>query len=143
MSAQPFVIDRIYNAPADRVWQAITDNNKMKEWYFNIPDFKPEVGFEFTFNGGSKEQTYVHKCKVTEVIEGKKLSHSWTYEGYEGYSEVTWELFPQGDKTKVVLTHTGLETFPPLKDFAVESFTKGWTHIVGTSLKAYVEKSAV
>ena len=143
MSAQLFVIDRIYNAPADKVWQAITDNNKMKEWYFDIPDFKPVVGFEFTFNGGSEEKTYVHKCRVTEVIEGKKLSHTWTYEGYEGHSEVTWELFPEGDKTKVVLTHAGLETFPPLKDFARESFTMGWTEIVGRMLKEYVEQPAV
>jgi len=56
MSAQPFVIDRVYNAPTERVWEAITDNNKMKEWYFDIPDFKPEVGFEFTFNGGSEDK---------------------------------------------------------------------------------------
>ena len=141
MSAQPFVIDRIYNAPVERVWQAITDNNKMKEWYFDIPDFKPEVGFEFTFDGGSEEKTYVHLCKVIEVIEGKKLSHTWRYKDYEGDSVVTWELFPEGDKTRLVLTHTGLETFPPLKDFARESFTAGWTEIVGRMLKEYVEKA--
>lgn len=140
MSAQPFVIDRIYNAPADQVWQAITDNSKMKEWYFDIPDFKPVVGFEFTFTGGTEDKTYVHLCRVTEVVEGRKLSHTWKYEGYEGESEVTWELFPQGDKTKVVLTHTGLETFPPLKDFAKENFEAGWTDIVGRMLKEYVEK---
>ena len=141
MSAQPFVIDRVYNAPTERVWEAITDNNKMKEWYFDIPDFKPEVGFEFTFNGGSEDKIYVHLCRVIEVIEGKKLSHTWRYKDYEGNSVVTWELFPEGDKTRLVLTHTGLETFPPLKDFARESFTAGWTEIVGRMLKEYVEKA--
>jgi uncharacterized protein YndB with AHSA1/START domain len=141
MSAQPFVIDRVYNAPTERVWEAITDNNKMKEWYFDIPDFKPEVGFEFTFNGGSEDKIYVHLCRVIEVIEGKKLSHTWRYKDYEGDSVVTWELFPEGDKTRLVLTHTGLETFPPLKDFAKESFTAGWTEIVGRMLKDYVEKA--
>ncbi len=141
MSAQPFVIDRVYNAPPERVWQAITDNSKMKEWYFDIPDFKPEVGFEFSFTAGSKEKEYVHLCRVTEVIEGKKLSHTWRYEGYEGDSEVTWELFPEGDKTRVVLTHSGLETFPHLKDFGRESFAQGWTDIVGRMLKEYVEKA--
>jgi uncharacterized protein YndB with AHSA1/START domain len=140
MSAQPFVIDRVYNAPVERVWEAITDNNKMKEWYFDIPDFKPEVGFEFTFDGGSEEKTYVHLCRVIEVIEGRKLSHTWRYQDYEGDSVVTWELFPEGDKTRLVLTHTGLETFPPLKDFAKENFATGWTDIVGRMLKEYVEK---
>jgi uncharacterized protein YndB with AHSA1/START domain len=140
MSAQPFVIERVYNAPIAKVWQAITDAKKMKEWYFDLPEFKPVVGFEFSFTGGSEEKTYVHLCRVTEVIEGHKLAHTWKYEGYEGSSEVIWELFDEGDKTKVILTHIGLETFPPLKDFARASFTAGWNHIVGISLKEYVEK---
>ena len=141
MKAEPFVIERVYNAPITKVWEAITDNNKMKEWYFQLEDFKPEVGFTFTFNGGSKEKTYIHLCEVTEVIPGKKLTHSWNYEGYPGGSFVTWELFDEGDKTRLKLTHAGLETFPQdTKDFSRESFTKGWTHITGTSLANYLEK---
>ncbi len=141
METQPFVIERVYNAPIAKVWEAITDNNKMKEWYFQLEDFKPEVGFTFTFNGGSKEKTYVHLCKVTEVIPGKKLTHSWNYEGCPGGSFVTWELFDEGGKTRLKLTHAGLETFPQdTKDFSRESFTKGWTHITGTSLANYLEK---
>jgi len=141
MSTQPFVIERTYNAPISKVWSAITDHNKMKEWYFTLEDFKPEVGFKFTFEGGSKEKTYIHLCEVTEVIPEKKLTHSWVYKDYPGESYVTWELFDEGDKTRLKLTHTGLETFPQdNKDFAKESFTKGWTHITGTSLKEYLEK---
>ncbi|WP_255486888.1 SRPBCC family protein [Mucilaginibacter sp. SP1R1] len=142
MSTQPFVIERIYNASAQAVWEAITDNAKMKQWYFDILDFKPIVGFEFTFTGQNEGKTFVHLCTVTEVIEGSKLSHTWRYDGYEGNSEVTWELFPQGDKTRVVLTHTGLETFPPLKDFMKENFDAGWTEILGNLLRNYVEKQA-
>jgi uncharacterized protein YndB with AHSA1/START domain len=32
------------------VWKAITNAADMKQWYFDIPGFKPEVGFEFSFN---------------------------------------------------------------------------------------------
>jgi uncharacterized protein YndB with AHSA1/START domain len=140
MKAEPFVIERTYNAPAEKVWQAITDKDKMKQWYFDLQEFKPEVGFEFQFSGGSKEKTYLHLCKVTEVEKGRKLTHSWQYDGYPGESFVTWELFAEGDKTRVKLTHTGLETFPSEPDFARTSFEKGWTSIVGTSLKEYLEK---
>ena len=140
MKAEPFVIERTYNAPADKVWQAITDKDKMKQWYFDLKEFRPEVGFEFQFTGGSKEKSYLHLCKVTEVEAGKKLTHSWQYDGYPGESFVTWELFAEGDKTRVKLTHTGLETFPSEPDFARTSFEKGWTSIVGTSLKEYLEK---
>jgi uncharacterized protein YndB with AHSA1/START domain len=131
MNNQPFVIERVYNAPASRIWKALTDKEEMKQWYFNLSDFKPERGFEFTFPGeGRKGEKYIHRCKITEVIAEKKLSYSWAYEGYPGSSEVTFELFPEGDKTRLRLTHAGLETFPQSNgDFARESFAEGWTYI--------------
>jgi len=141
MKAEPFVIERVLNAPPQKVWEALTDNDKMKQWYFNLAEFKPEVGFEFTFNGGSEEKTYVHLCKITKVQPGKTLQYSWRYQDYPGDSLVTFELFPEGDGTRIKLTHEGLETFPQNnKDFARESFTAGWTHIIGTSIKEFVEK---
>ena len=142
MNNESFVIERTYNAPVNKVWKAITDRDLMQQWYFNIAAFKPEVGFEFTFDGGSKEKTYTHLCKILEVIPNKKLSYSWRYKDYEGYSVVTFELFDEGEKTRLKLTHTGLETFPQVsKGFSKESFTQGWTHIIGTSLKNFVENN--
>jgi uncharacterized protein YndB with AHSA1/START domain len=145
MKNQPFVTERVYNAPVDRVWKAITNKDEMKHWYFDLSDFKAERGFEFSFPGeGRNCEKYIHRCKVTEVIPGKKLSYSWAYEGYEGSSEVTFELFPEGDRTRLRLTHAGLETFPrENSDFAPESFAEGWTHITGTALKDFLEKAEV
>jgi uncharacterized protein YndB with AHSA1/START domain len=140
VKTEPFVIERTYNAPVDKVWQAITDKNKMKQWYFDLKEFKPEVGFEFQFIGGSKEKSYLHLCKIIEVIPGKKLTHTWTYDSYPGESFVTFELFDEGDNTRLKLTHVGLETFPAEPDFARTSFEKGWTHIIGKSLKEYLER---
>ena len=140
MNTEPFVIERTLNAPAERVWKAITDRDKMEKWYFKLAEFKPEVGFEFTFEGGSKEMTYVHLCTVTKIEPGKLLQYSWRYEGYPGNSFVTFELFPEGNGTRLKLTHEGLETFPQdNKDFARESFSKGWTYIIGTSIVNYLE----
>jgi uncharacterized protein YndB with AHSA1/START domain len=142
MSTEPFVIERTYDAPVERVWQAITDKHKMKQWYFDLADFKAEVGFEFSFTGGTPEKQYLHLCKVTEVEPGKKLTYSWKYEGYPGESFVTFELFPEGDGTRLKLTHRGLESFPHTEDgnFARESFAAGWTQIIGKNLKEFVEK---
>ena len=136
-----FTIERTYNAPAAKVWQAITSKEQMKQWYFDIPEFKPEVGFEFQFAGqGSEGQKYLHLCRITEVIPEKKLSHTWRYDGFPGMSTVTFELFAEGDQTRLKLTHEGLETMAANgPDFARESFTKGWTHIIGKSLKEFLE----
>ncbi|MFC0516506.1 SRPBCC domain-containing protein [Mucilaginibacter angelicae] len=140
MSTQPFVIERIYAAPIQKVWEVITVREKMKEWYFDLAEFKPEVGFEFEFIGGDENKQYLHLCRVTKIDEGKTIAYTWRYDGYEGESEVTWELFPEGEGTKLVLTHSGLETFPPLDAFKKENFAAGWTHITGISLKEYLEK---
>ncbi|MEO3403201.1 SRPBCC domain-containing protein [Mucilaginibacter sp. CAU 1740] len=140
MSAQPFVIERVYAAPIEKVWEAITVNEKMKQWYFDLADFKPEVGFEFEFTGGDDKQQFLHLCRVTKVVDGKLISYTWRYDGYEGESEVTWELFPEGEGTRLKLTHSGLETFPALDSFKKENFAMGWTHITGVSLKEYLEK---
>src|SRR6185312_1875462 len=136
-----FSIERIFNAPIHRVWMAITNRDEMEKWYFNLKEFKHEVGFEFSFNGGPPDKVYVHLCKVTEVVAGKKITYSWRYEGYEGISYVTFELHAEGDKTRLKLTHTGLESFPANNpDFAAKNFAEGWTHIIGTSLQEYLEK---
>lgn len=140
MAHQPFIIERTYNAPVSLVWKAITNKEEMKKWYFDFSEFKPEVGFEFQFTGGTEEKTYLHLCKIMEVIENKKLTYSWRYEGYEGNSFVTFELFEEGKQTRLKLTHAGLETFPAIKDFAEENFEAGWTEIIGKSLKEFVEQ---
>ncbi|MDB5123472.1 MAG: hypothetical protein JWP94_1601 [Mucilaginibacter sp.] len=141
MKAEPVIVERTFNAPVQKVWEAITDNAKMKQWYFDLEEFRPEVGFEFRFYGGTEENKYLHVCKITEVTPLKKLTHSWRYDGHPGNSFVTYELFPEGDKTKLRLTHTGLETFPSLPDFARTNFEMGWNHIIGKSLPEYLEKA--
>jgi uncharacterized protein YndB with AHSA1/START domain len=141
MKNSPFIIERVLNASASKVWRAITNKEEMKKWYFDLSEFKPEVGFEFSFSGqGQKGEKYTHLCKITEVIKEKKLVYSWRYEGYQGISFVHFELFPEGDSTRIKLTHEGLETFPQNNpDFAKESFAAGWTEIIGKALKDFVE----
>jgi uncharacterized protein YndB with AHSA1/START domain len=141
MNHQPFVIERVFNAPIEKVWKAITDKDQMKQWYFDIPGFRAEVGCEFQFEGGTEENCYLHLCKVTEVIEGRKLTYSWRYDGHEGNSFVTFELFPEDGQTRLKLTHEGLETFPAIPDFAKQNFEMGWTELIGRLLKEYLENS--
>jgi len=127
MKNDAFVIEKVYQAPVQAVWKAITDKDEMKLWYFDLAAFKPEVGFEFRFWGGpAEDRQYHHICKITEVIPYKKLAHSWKYEDYEGDTLVTFELFEAGNQTKLRLTHEGLETFPASNpDFARENFVEG------------------
>jgi uncharacterized protein YndB with AHSA1/START domain len=136
--AGPLVLERTFDAPVALVWKALTDKDGFKHWFFDIPKFAPVVGCEFGFDVEHKGMQYLHRCKVTEVIPEKRLAYTWRYEGHAGDSLVTFELFPQGGKTRLKLTHEGLETFPKMATFAKENFLQGWTEIVG-SLKQLVE----
>ncbi len=139
-STEVLIVERVFNVPIEKVWQALIDKNQMKQWYFDLAAFKPEVGFEFQFEGGKDDRIYLHLCKVTEVVPFKKLKYSWRYDGYEGISYVTFELAREGEHTKLKLTHDGLDTFPMSNpDFAKENFSEGWNYIIHTSLKKYLE----
>lgn len=133
--------ERLFNSPISKVWNAITNKEEMKLWYFDLAEFKAEKGFQFQFSGGpSPEKQYLHLCEVTEVIPQKKLAYSWRYDGYEGNSIVTFELSEHENKTLLILTHSGIDTFPKDNpDFVVKNFIEGWTHIIHISLKNYLE----
>ena len=51
----PFVLEQDYNASHKEMWQALTDENRLREWYFpQLIKFKPIEGFQFVFsNDGS------------------------------------------------------------------------------------------
>jgi uncharacterized protein YndB with AHSA1/START domain len=106
------VIERTFSAAPERIWKALTDVEEMRRWYFDLKEFEPEVGFEFEFTVEHEGMKYHHLCKITEVIPQKKLAYTWRYKGHEGDSLVTFELFADGDKTRLKLTHEGLETVP-------------------------------
>ena len=142
---KPITKEVLIDAPVSKVWKAITDKEDMKQWYFDIAAFKPEVGYEFQFTGPGEQykqyKQYRHICKITEVIPNKKLSYSWRYEGYPGNSQVTFELFEEGDKTRLKLTHEGIESFgADNPDFSRENGDAGWTYLIQTAIKVFLEK---
>jgi uncharacterized protein YndB with AHSA1/START domain len=139
--ADAVVIERTFNAPPARVWKALTDVEEMRRWYFDLTEFKPELGFEFEFTVEHEGMRYHHLCKITEAIPQKKLAYTWRYQGYEGDSLVTFELLAEGEQTRLKLTHEGLETFPKLPSFARKNFEAGWTSIT-SDLQQFLEQNS-
>jgi len=145
MDKKIVMIERTYDAPIETVWEAITNKDQMKHWYFEVDDFKAEVGFEFQFTAESDSKTYLHKCKVVEANPITRLAYTWSYEGYAGQSLVTFELFGEdNNKTRLKVTHSDLDTFPQdSPEFAPECFNEGWESILGHSLRRFVEQKVL
>ena len=135
------VLERTFDAPVARVWKALTDVQEMRQWYFDLKEFRPEIGFEFEFVVEHEGNKYHHLCKITEVSPQKKIAYTWRYKGEVGESLVTIELSPDGNKTRLKLTHTGIESFPRTPAYARKNFEAGWTAIIGSELKQFLEGS--
>src|SRR5205814_5608938 len=88
---EPLVVERTFDAPVALVWKALTDKEDIKQWSFDVPDFAPKVGCEFRFDVRHEGVEYLHRCRVTEVVPGKKLAYTWRYQGHAGDSLVTFE----------------------------------------------------
>ena len=141
MATQPLTKEVLLEAPVQKVWKALTDVDEMREWYMDIANFDLKVGHEFDFWGRKGDcQKYHHLCKILEIVPEKKLAYTWAYENSPGSTVLTFELQEEGDKTRLKLTHEGIESFAGLgKDFTKESFTGGWSFFMDDALKNYLK----
>lgn len=137
----PVIIEQHFNASIGNVWDAITNIDKMKLWFFsNIPSFKPEVGFQTNFCIQSGDRNFTHLWKIIEVIPGTLIKYHWSYEEYEGEGTVAFLLYERDDKTILRITNQGLETYPQtISEFKRENCESGWRFFIG-NLKTYLEK---
>lgn len=142
MKTTPLIIERIYDTPIQKVWDAITNKEQMKEWYFDLKEFKAEKGFKFQFTSQDEDLIYMHACEVVDCDRLQRISYTWTYSGLIGCSLLTWELFIEPDgRTRLKLTHTGLANFPQgVPNFSLESFTEGWLQFLDKALPSFLEK---
>jgi uncharacterized protein YndB with AHSA1/START domain len=136
--AEPLVKEVVLDASVSRVWKALTDKDELKQWCFEMEAFQPEVGFEFRFYGEKDGHKFLHLCKVLEVEVEKKMKWLWSYKDVPGNTYVTFELFPQGNKTKLRLSHEGLEKLPQDENYAKQNFAEGWNMILGQLLPKHL-----
>lgn len=142
MKKSVVTVEKVYPVPVTKVWQAITDKEQMEEWYFSIEDFVLQKDAVFNFSVSEGENLYRHRCVILEIVPNKKFQHTWTHpDQSKGKSIVTWVLEPVEKGTKLTLIHEGVESFSDGgSNFKIENYEAGWTEIVGTSLKQFLEK---
>lgn len=136
----PIIVEQHFNQNSVTVWNAITQLNQMKQWFFeNIPSFKAEVGFETQFNVQAPSRDFLHQWKIIEVIPFKKIVYNWKFDKILGEGTVTFELFEENHQTKLILTNEGLENFPQeYPEFTRESCIGGWNYFINQRLKEYL-----
>lgn len=101
----------VIDAPASRVWDALTKPEMIKEYLFGTQvttDWKE--GSPITYKGVWEGKVYEDKGKVLQVEPGKRIvSTFWSAlsglpDTPENYNTVSYELTPEGGKTRVTVT---------------------------------------
>ena len=139
--AEPIVVEQQFSKPIQDVWEAITVKKLMIRWFFeDIPNFRPEAGFETSFDVDSGKQIFRHLWKITEARAPSKIVYHWSYEGIEGVGTVTFELTEIAAGTLLRLTNKGLDTFPDdIPEFSRESCIGGWEYFIKDRLKHFLD----
>ena len=108
--------DQFIARPPAAVWRVLTEPGLHAKWWA-AGDIKPEVGHRFTLDMGSWG---VQQCEILDVEPEKLLRYTFA----EGVLDttITWRLEPEGDGTRLFLTHDG---FPP-GSTALEGMGRGW-----------------
>ncbi len=138
----PILVERTYSASPNRVWEALTDKDKLTLWYFEIPEFELKKGAEFNFYESKGANRYHYRIKILEFKPNELLQYIWSHPTEsKGVSVVTWYLTRRGNATAVRVVHEGVESFADaglLLDRA--KYEKSWNNILGTSLANFLEE---
>jgi len=142
MSQDIIHIERTYPISTAELWQAMTDKQKLKDWFFDIPNFSTEVGAEFEFAKIQNSHSQFHHCRVLEVKPEELFRFTWKHpKQSNGNSIITWRFIPRRGATTLHLTHEGLEHFRNAGEQSTqERFESGWERILGDSLPKFIEK---
>jgi uncharacterized protein YndB with AHSA1/START domain len=129
----------LYPFPPKDVWVALTDRHALAEWLMPN-DFEPIVGRRFRFQiDPMPGSSAITECVVLECDPPKRLVYSWCpLPKQPGVpppppSKVAWSLQPEGEGTRLVLEHSGLEIFAWWERFMLRF---GW----GTMVKRWIPK---
>lgn len=125
------------------VWSALTDPELLGRWLM-ANDFEARVGHRFTFRTDpvpAQGFTGVIECEVLRVDPPRELAISWASAHLD--TTVTWRLVPEGDGTRLFLTHDGFDESDPRQALTMKILGGGWRgHLVGRMRELLVELDA-
>lgn len=135
----PIIVEQAFDVPPEEVWNAITDAERMKQWFFSqMKEFEPTVGFETRFDVECEGRNYRHVWKLVEVVPHERIVYDWSYEGREGRGLVAWDLEATTSGTRLTLTNTIVEDFEEDPAFTREACNGGWQYFVQQQLKTHL-----
>ena len=126
-------LERLLDASPETVWRYLTEADLRQQWFMGGTDAKPGREFDLVVDhdklseeanlpypeGYAQFKGTVWSEKVLR-FEPPRLLQTTFQGGQNG--TVTYELLPEGEKTRLILTHSGIVSGTGAQDFG-----SGWT----------------
>ncbi|MGA2103540.1 MAG: SRPBCC domain-containing protein [Candidatus Sulfotelmatobacter sp.] len=137
------------NAPAERIFKALTDAAELKRWFTNpecpVKSWQMDARVGGSYSYATEKGSIVvngvseFKCQgeILECDPPRVLVYTWSASWHDDTSKrtvVRWELAPKQGGTHVKVTHSGLASLP----IARKDYSGGWPGVV-EMLKNFVE----
>lgn len=130
---EPAVIrlDHFYKQPPEAVWRALTTPELHERWWAK-GDVRPVVGHRFQLDMGQWGQ---QPCEVLAVEPNRLISYLFAAGMLD--TVITWRLEPEGEGTRLFLTHEGFNLDSPMGRTAFEGMGRGWPAVIANMEKAF------
>jgi uncharacterized protein YndB with AHSA1/START domain len=124
-------LERLLDAPAETVWRYLTEAELRRQWFMGGTDARPGSEFELLVdhdNLSDDEVPYPESYAASKGVrfsekvirfEPPRLLETTIQGGKNG--TVTYELHPEGERTRLVLIHSGIASPVGAQDFG-----SGW-----------------
>ncbi|HTK22452.1 MAG TPA: SRPBCC family protein [Mucilaginibacter sp.] len=132
------------NAPAAKVWQALTNPEIVKKYFFGTnvkTDWKK--GSPILWEGKWEGKTYQDKGVILDIEPGRCVKYNYwssmsgTEDKPENYQDITYALNEQGGKTTLSITQDNIKN-----EDAKKHSEENWQGVFG-KMKEMVEKGEV
>jgi uncharacterized protein YndB with AHSA1/START domain len=131
MAPDAIRLERVLDAPLEKVWRYLTEAELRKQWFMGGTDATPGGEFELIVDHDNLSDEAVPYPESYAASKGLTFSEKvirfepprlleTTFQGGKN-GRVTYELFPEGDRTRLVLTHSGITSGTGAQDFG-----SGW-----------------
>jgi uncharacterized protein YndB with AHSA1/START domain len=131
-------------APAAKVWEALTDAEIVKKYFFNtLQQSDWQQGSDIVWSGEWDGKTYRDHGKILDITPGKYVKYSYwssmggTEDKPENYQNVSYDLTEQDGTTVLTITQDNIKD-----DAAKEHSEQNWQHMFG-AMRDMVEKGEV
>ena len=124
-------LERLLDAPIETVWRYLTEAELRRQWFMGGTDAAPESEFELLIDHDNLSSDDVPPPENYGKMKGATWTEkvlrfeppqllATTFQGGKS-GTVTYQLSPEGEGTRLVLTHSGIQSGTGAQDFG-----SGW-----------------